>query len=332
METYENLVGNQEDWASYITNVEMRETPFLDWLPVGDKPTNVLKNYQADKYAAPRKNSHVDGKPWGNFKSAGDGRGSLKALVQWFDNTSSVSKLTQDVSNPAGVVDELARDIPKRLKEMATDAEANFQDDWDCREDNKVEGYLTRTVGSWISADAQALYPVPADFRPPASSILAGTTVAAAYEDNIRDILESMANVTKSKELVTAFMGSKMKRKFSDFQFWLPNSATTQSTGGVQFTQSGKDKTIVRAVDYYESDFGPVEVVLNYWLAAISGTATARAGRAHFLHRSKWEVCWNQKPKVYHPEFKGGSYEAAMDMILMLVCKNPAGEGKFAPA
>jgi hypothetical protein len=44
-----------------------------------------------------------------------------------------------------------------------------------------------------------------------------------------------------------------------------------------------------------------------------------------------WELRWNQKPAVYRPEFKGGSYEAAMDAIAMLVCKNPRGEGKYAP-
>jgi hypothetical protein len=45
-----------------------------------------------------------------------------------------------------------------------------------------------------------------------------------------------------------------------------------------------------------------------------------------------WEMRWKQKPKVYRPEFKGGSYEAAMDMIAMLVCKNPLAEGKVAPS
>jgi hypothetical protein len=40
---------------------------------------------------------------------------------------------------------------------------------------------------------------------------------------------------------------------------------------------------------------------------------------------------WNQKPKVYRPEFKGGSYEVALDMILMLCAKNVRAEGKIAP-
>ena len=50
METIDQLVGNQEDWAQYVTNIEMRETPFLDWLPTGDKPVNPLFNFQAERF------------------------------------------------------------------------------------------------------------------------------------------------------------------------------------------------------------------------------------------------------------------------------------------
>jgi hypothetical protein len=48
MLTFENVIGKQEDWANYLTNVEMRETPFLDWLPTGNTPVNNLYDYQAD--------------------------------------------------------------------------------------------------------------------------------------------------------------------------------------------------------------------------------------------------------------------------------------------
>jgi hypothetical protein len=329
METLDNLVGNQEDWANFITNVEMRETPFLDWLPVGDKPVNALFNYQADAFRAARVNSHVDGQPWANFNSAGDKRGRLKALIQWFDNGVSVSRLTQDVTNIAGVEDELAREIPKCLKEMATDMEAAFQDDQDGREDDKTQGYLTRGVGSWISSTAQALYPVATAFLTPAASIDT-TAIASQTEDGVRNMLASMWRQCKSKEEVTGFVGETLKRKFSDFQFYVPSSTTT--TANNTFNQLGKDMVLQRAIDTYKGDFMPVNLVLQPWLVTLTGTASAQKGRGHFLHRSKWQLRWNSKPKVYKPEFKGGSYEAAMDAIVMLVCKNPQGEGKLNPA
>lgn len=329
MLTLDNLIGNQEDWANYITNVDMKGTPILEWLPVSDKPVNVLYNYQAEKFAAPRDNSHVDGKPWVAFNAAAEGQGQLKALIQWVDNTTSISKLTQDVTNKADTADILAKDIPKRLKEMSRDIEAAFGDDSDCREDNKNTGYKTRSIGSWIASSAQGLYPVPAAFLTPAASIDA-TASASMTEDKFRDVFESVARQTGTKAPLTAFMGPKAKRLFANFQFYLPSSAAVQLTAG-GFEQDGTSNTIVRGVDTYVSDYGPVDLVLDWWLANLTGTTTSQNYRTYFLHREMWEIRWNQKPKVYRPEFKGGSYEAAMDAILMLVCKNPQAEGKYAP-
>jgi hypothetical protein len=325
MLTYENLVGNQEDWANYITNVEMRETPFLDWLEADkNEVRNVLYQYQAEKFATPTKNSHVDGQPWKTFSSVGDGRGTLKALIQWFDKTCSISKLSEDVVDVAGIGDQLAREIPKKLKEMATDMEVNFCEDWDCREDNKVDGYLTRGVGSWISNSAQALYPVPSDFRTPSASI--DTTASGSMTENkVRDILQSIASTCKSKEPLTAFVGATVKRIFSDFQLFMPSSTSTAAN-----TMNQQAGTIDRSIQRYEGDFMPVDLVLSYWLAAYT-TAANSPLRAYFLHRRMWKMRWKQKPKVYSPEFQGGSYEAAMDALAMLVCLNPKGEGKYAP-
>ena len=329
MLTLENLVGSQEDWANYITNVEMRETPFLDWLPVGSKPVGVRFDYQAEVNADPAINSHIDGKPWTTFSSVGEGRGELNALIQWFDKTGSISKLSQDVTNIAGIADQLAREIPKKMKEMAIDMETNFCEDHDCRTGNEVQGYLSRGVGSWVKATAQSTLPVPADFLTASGSIVT-TATASQTEDGIRDVLQSMHSVSKTHQDIMGFVGPSLKRKFSDFQLYIPSSASTQATG-VSFNHDGKSKEIMRTVDTYKSDFGTLHLALTYWLAAITGSAAVKNGRGYFLHRPMWEVRWNQKPKVYKPEFKGGSYEFAMDAILMLVCKNPKGEGKVAP-
>lgn len=327
----ENVIGRQEDWANYITNIEMRETPFLDWLRVGSKPVNPLYDYQVDKYRDPRANAHVDGKPWTNFSSGGENRGRLKAFIQWLDEGVSISKLSQDVTDDAAIADQMAYEIPKKLKEMATDWEAAICEDGESQEDDKINGYKTRGTGSWLSASAQTHNPVPAAFRPPSASIVSGTSVASATENTFRAIFQSMWNQCKCVDPVQGFVGIDLKTKFSDLQFYVPSSASTQATGVVS-NLPFKDKTITRAIDSYKGDGFMVDLVLTPWLVALTGTSTAKAGRGHFLHRSRWEMRWNQKPKVYRPEFKGGSYEAAMDMIAMLVCTNPIGEGAFKPS
>jgi hypothetical protein len=331
MLTYENLVGDQEDWANYITNVEVRETPLIEWLEVDKNPVkNVKYQYQAEKWRAPRDNAHTDGSPWTSFQSVGEGRGELQALVQWFDGTGSISKLSEDVSDIAGIADQLAREIPKVMKEMRQDMEAAFGDDTECQVGvSRVSPYKTRAMGKWIQSTAQATLPVPTDFLTPAGSIKS-TSSTTVVENDFRDILQSMQQQTKQQTTIDGFVGDGTKRKFSDFQLFIPSSVSTQASGTV-FDQSGTGKAVTRAVDVYNSDFGTLRLHLTYWLANLTGSATVQSFRGYFLHRNMWKARWKQKPQVYRPEFRGGSFEFAMDAILMLVCLNPKGEGKYAP-
>jgi hypothetical protein len=87
-------------------------------------------------------------------------------------------------------------------------------------------------------------------------------------------------------------------------------------------------------VDFYDSDFGDIEMHLSKWLAHpnFGGTVGKSNWRGYIIRPPSWKIRWNQKPTVYRPEFKGGSYKAAMDAIAMLVCNNPIGEGKIDPS
>lgn len=327
----ENLVGNQEDWANYITNVEVRETPFMAWLEMDKNPVKATEySYQAEKWRTPRDNKHIDGRPWTGFQSVGEGRARLRSLIQWFDVTGSISKLSEDVTDIAGIADQLAREIPKSLKEMRQDMEVAFLEDNDhVIGETQQSAFETRGVGEWVKATAQTLYPVDENFRPPSASIDA-TASGSLTENIIRNILQSMQRQTKAQSTITGFVGDSLKKAFSDFQLYIPSSVSTQASG-TTFQQSGTSKAITRAVDVYHSDFGRLELELNYWLINLSGSATAQAFRGYFLHRPMWKMRWKQKPQVYKPEFKGGSFEFAADCIAMLVCLNPKAEGKYAP-
>jgi hypothetical protein len=331
MLTYENLVGNQEDWANYITNVENRETPFLGWLEMDKNPVRQVEySYQAERWRAARENAHIDGNAWNSFTTVGEGRARLRSLIQWFDCTGSISKLSEDVTDIAGIEDQLAREIPKSLKEMRQDMEVAFLEDTDCQTGvAKLTPFKTRGVGEWIKATAQTTHPVDSNFRPASAQI--DTTASGSLTENIiKTILQSMQSKTKKRETITGFVGPSLKGKFSDFQLYIPSSVSTQASG-TTFNQDGKSKEITRMVDVYHSDWGRLELELNYWLANLTGSATVQAWRGYFLHKAMWKMRWKQKPQVYKPEFKGGSYEFAADCIAMLVCLNPVAEGKYAP-
>lgn len=333
MITYGNIVGNQEDWANFITNVESDKAPFVSWLPTGSKPVNTLHDYQAEKYRDPKANSHVDGMPVQGFLSAGDSRANLKALVQYFTAAASVSKLHQDVSDIAGIEDELSREIDKQTTELTFDMEAAFLEDDDHLEDNGVVGYRTRGVGSWVSSGAQTLYPVDANFRPPAASCIT-TATGSITESALIDVFESMGTQCKEVRPITAFAGPKGKRVFNSMPLFTPASVLVggSPTGatGVVSNRDGVSEA-GRVVERYLTDYGTVELRISFRNVAFSATAIERQYTTYFLHRDMWALRWNQKPQWMRKEYQGGSYEAFCEAIAMLECKNPKAEGKWQP-
>lgn len=330
---YKNIVGNQEDWAAFVTNVEEEAAPFMDWLPTGPKPVNTLLSYQAEKYRDPVVNAHKDATPVTGFLSAGDSRARLKALIQYFTKAASVSTLNQDVTNIAGINDELAHEIVKQTSELTFDMEAAFLEDNDGQEDTGAQPYKTRAVGSWVSSSAQALYPVPSAFLTPAASAIT-TATGSITEDALLNVFESMGTITKSKGSITAFVAPKAKRVFNNMPLFTPASTlvggTPTGATGVVYNK-GDVNTVGRVAERYITDYGTVELRISWRTMALTGSATEKNYTTYFLHRDMWELRWNKKPMWMRKTYEGGSYEAFCEAIAMLVCKNPHGEGKWAP-
>ena len=331
-----NVVGKKTDWANYITLADEHETPLLRVLPKGPKPVNVVKHYQSDTYNAPQPNAWPDGKDWDTFKSAGINRKELTARVQWFVQTAAVSKLAEDVADTAGITDELAHEIPKKMTEMAREMEASAASDQgeqaDAGDGNTGNKY--RGLGTWIQAGAQtdAGAVVDATIRPATAQIYSDTK-ANLTEDNVKLCLESAWKATGSKGMKVGFVGSKLKKQFGTFQFYIPTSLNTQATARI-ITRNEDATVLGNTVDVYDSDWGKVELHMTRWNAHenFGGTTTKADWRGYFLNSERWAWLWNQKPTVYKPEFKGGSYKAAIDAILMFLCWNPIGEVKIDPS
>jgi hypothetical protein len=329
-----NVVGKKTDWADYITLADEHETPMLRLLPKGPKPVNVVKHYQADTYNQPQPNAWPDGKDWDTFKTAGVNRRELTARVQWFVQTAAVSKLAEDVTDTAGITDELAHEIPKKMTEMAREMEASVSCDQGSYSDDGQTGNKFRAVGGWISNPAvnDADLQVDATILPPANSIFADIK-ANLTEDATKVVLESMWKQTGSKTTKVGIVGSKLKKRFGEFQFYVPTSTVTQSTWRVTYRDEDV-KSLGNTVDHYESDWGSLELHMTNWNMHpnFGGTSGKNDWRGYFLNSERWGWLWNQKPTVYKPEFRGGSYKAAIDAILMFLCWNPVGEGKVAPS
>jgi Family of unknown function (DUF5309) len=331
-----NVVGKKTDWANYITLADEHETPVLRLLPKGPKPVNVVKNYQADTYNDPQTNAWPDGKDWDTFKSAGANRVALAARVQWFVQTAAVSKLAEDVTDTAGITDELAHEIPKKMTEMAREMEASACSDQVSFADDGTTGNKFRGMGAWINnaPTADADVAIGTSILTPAASIYSNTK-ANLNEDAVIAVLQSMWDNTGSVGRKLGVLGKNLKKRFRDFQFFIPSNFATQSTSRMTMRDESSG-TLGNTIDNYDSDWGMLELHMTKWNAhpnfTSSGTASISAWRGYFLNPARWGWLWNQKPTVYKPEFRGGSYKAAIDAILMFLCWNPIGEGKVIPS
>src|SRR5262245_6237132 len=325
---YSAVVGKQEWWADAVTNVSMMATPFLAWVPLGDNPVQAERLYQADSYKDPVVNSHPDGTPVGNATSAGDQRVQLRSVIQYSSKAASVTKLTQDYGNVAGVADELGREIAKQTKELSNDYECAALSS----QPNRVGvsgtiGYLTRGIGQWILNSAQTTYPVDSSQYPPAAQIDT-TATASLTEDIMLNIFQSIGQTTESNETLTAFCGPNLRRAFNNFPMFTPATASTINGGA--YSSPVRGGAFDRGISRYVTPFGfEVDLVTSWrnhrWdssLAAIASTSTLRTHGAYFLHQSKWQVAWGEggKPNWVATPYLGGQYSSFCESVWMLTC------------
>jgi hypothetical protein len=328
-----NVVGKKTDWANFITLSDEHETPLLRMLPKGEEPVNVVKHYQLDAYAAPQSNPIPDGKDVDGFTSAGALRQEATARIQKFRQTAAVSELAEDVTDTAGIDDELAHQIPKSMTQMAREMDCAAGSAQTEHIDDGKTGHQFRGLGEWIRATPQTSgVPVTAPYLPAAAQIYTDVK-ANLNEDAIQAVLKQMWTTTGNKGRMLGFVGSALKKRFRDFQFYLPSSLTTQATARI-ITRAEGDTELGNTVDTYASDWGTVEMTLERWLMHenFGGSATQAQWAGYFLHRQNWSWHWKKMPTVYKQPYKGGSYSAFIEAIIMLLCKNPVGEGKVLPS
>jgi len=320
-----------------VTNVAMINAPLLAWCPLGSKPAQARYDYQAENYKAPARNSHADATTVVGGTSAGDDRVQISALIQYSSKAANVGKLQQDYGNNAGVADELGKEIRKQTEELRNDMESACLSAQECRVGvTGTSGYLTRGVPNWVQASAQSVLPVDSSQYPAAAQIDT-TATASLTEDIILNILQGIGDTTQQNETVTAFCGPNLRRAFNNFPMFTPAAASTINGGAYPTPVRGG--AFDRGISRYVSPFGfEVDLVTSWRNYKLDSNGVAQSGTTYnthsglFLHQSKWEFRWGDRPNWTQKPYEGGKYEAFCEAIWQLVCWTPKGEGKYAPA
>ena len=323
-------IGRREDLADLIAQVDAHDCPVVSAAKKGSKPGNTLMQWQCDSYAASSTLGVVDGTDVvsGDWQDPGVNRGILSNYVQIFRRTIRVSPLALEISNVAGLKDELANGIAKKLVELKRDIESQLVKQAGATgADGQADAggstpYLTKSLGEWIS-NSDGTPTVPTAFRTPAGSI-ESTILSSTIEDShVQDVLSSIYSETGSIKTYMMPCGRTLKRAMTDRLTGVRSATDSNGIAATQIRtfspQSGKKVTMT--VDVFEGDFGTVSLVPDNFIAEQQD--------GFVLDMSGIELRYGKLPEVKELPDSGGGPIRMIEAVAALVVHNPLAHGKF---
>lgn len=333
-----NTSAAREDLADYIAIVDAKSTPFVSMSPKGKDIGNMQFSWLVDNYLAPQMGGVVDGTDVTVSTASNPvvARTRLNNYGQAFRRDLRVGFIaeTQDV---AGVTDELANGIAKKLVELKRDMEATFM----CTNqgavfDNGTNAYLTGSLGNWLNADNSANIGAVASgsaFKPASGAVIT-TATASITEAVIQNVLTAIYGNTGTFRDYDCILGSTLKRTFTNLT--ASTTAVTTATNGIAatsvrtFNQDLASDTFKSSIDIFEGDFGRLILHPSTFIGGKNGTAfVAEATKGYIIPMDMVEVRYAKLPQVKQLPDAGGGPARLVEAIAGLVCKNPSGFGFF---
>ena len=319
-------IGKREDIADLISLVDAHDCPVVSSAKKGAKPGNTLMQWQASAYDPAVSSGTVDGTDVtsSDYENPGANRAILSNYVQVHRRVVRVSPLSIEISNVAGLKDELAQGIANKLVEIKRDMEKSYLSANDAQADaGGSTPYLTKGLATWISTAGGSVLQVPAAFRTPTASIETTATTANITDTTVQDVLASIYSETGSIKNFTMPLGRTLKRAFTDR---LTGTRSVTDSNGIAATQirtfspqSGKKVTL--AVDIFEGDFGTVALVPDNFVPAQTD--------GYVLDMDGIEIRYGKLPEVKELPDSGGGPIRMIEAVAALIVHNPLAHGKF---
>lgn len=329
----------REDLADYIAIVDAKSTPFVSQAPKGKDIGNMQFSWLVDNYGAPQLQGVVDGTDV-TVASASNpvtNRTRLNNYGQAFRRDLRIGFIaeTQDV---AGVTDELANGIAKKLVELKRDMESTFMcTNQAAQADNgSTNAYLTGSLGNWLTSTNASNIGACASGSPflPASGAIDTTASASFTEATAQNVLTAVYGNTGTFRDYDCILGTTLKRAFTN----LTASGTTQvantnaiaATSVRTFNQDLSADTFKASIDIFEGDFGRLILHPSTFIGGKNSTSlSAQAYKGYVIPMDMVEVRYAKLPQVKPLPDAGGGPGRLVEAIAGLVCKNPSGFGMF---
>ena len=329
----------REDLADYIAIVDAKSTPFVSMAPKGRDIGNMQFSWQVDNYGAPVLAGVVDGTDV-TVASASNpvvNRTRLNNYGQAFRRDLRIGFIaeTQDV---AGVTDELANGIAKKLVEIKRDMESTFMcTNQAAQADNgSTNAYLTGSLGNWLNSTTASNIGACASGSPflPASGAVDTTASASFTEATAQNVLTAIYSATGTFRDYDCILGTTLKRAFTNLTASgttvTLNSNAIAATSVRTFNQDLSADTFKASIDIFEGDFGRLILHPSTFVGGKNSTSlSAQAYKGYVIPMDMVEVRYAKLPQVKDLPDAGGGPARLVEAIAGLVVKNPSGFGMF---
>jgi hypothetical protein len=329
----------REDLADYIAIVDAKSTPFVSMAPKGRDIGNMQFSWQVDNYGAPVLAGVVDGTDV-TVASASNpvvNRTRLNNYGQAFRRDLRIGFIaeTQDV---AGVTDELANGIAKKLVEIKRDMESTFMcTNQAAQADNgSTNAYLTGSLGNWLTSTNASNIGACASGSPflPASGAVDTTASASFTEATAQNVLTAIYSATGTFRDYDCILGTTLKRAFTNLTasgaIQVANANSIAATSVRTFNQDLSADTFKASIDIFEGDFGRLILHPSTFVGGKNSTSlSAQAFKGYVIPMDMVEVRYAKLPQVKDLPDAGGGPARLVEAIAGLVVKNPSGFGMF---
>lgn len=300
---------NREDLLDVITLTSPYDHPFLTMVQKGTA-SDVVHSWI---------NEALTGTATGGGTQYGEGAAFSAAAIQVRTRLSNLCEIfrkdvqasnTQRAVRPAGVADEYLHQVNVAIKEVARDMELTL-----------LQGNATSATGTTGATTYMRNIRGAITTNAFSTSSTAIGCTGVGFSTTSWALGEIMFNATLEQvylqggKVDTVFVNGSTKRQISRF-----TNLTAPTYGGTSITArniAAESKTIVSAVDIFETDFGRVNIVLDRWVGTTEGGpghgTVNPDNRAFFFQMDTWELSF-LRPLKHVPLPPGG--DAVRGMVL----------------
>lgn len=337
-------VGKREDLANLIAVADKKSTPVTSMLKKGKDLGNMTFHWQVDNFDAPNgAQGVVDGTDLSSYSNPAANRTRISNYGQVFQRNLRVGFLANNISTVAGVTDEVANGVRKKLTEVKRDLEvAVCSTDQSARADNGSDSYRTTGLGKFLDSSntGTSVGQFTSTYATRAAS--ENSTVTGAFaESDWQGVLTSLFGQVGTLKTYHVPVGTTLKRAFtalSEPKTAADASNNVAATTVRTFDVKGSQTEIVSHIDVVKGDFG---TMILHPTTFIGTTTTGSAGaevfvssatKGYVLDMDDLELRYGSLPEVKELPDAGGGPIRLIRLVAGLIVGNGLKHGRFIAA